>query len=152
MLPYILPLCLFLYGEFSKGSNTRYISRILFYTYTLSVIFPLYQDNAQEAILVAMLVLITGVGYCIATIHSIFGKIALGMALSSALLNYISLYLNDYTFLLSIPHYADYSHLVFRESLIIGISISSIEEKLETKDFKLELYIALILACEHLII
>lgn len=152
MLPYLLPICLFIYGEFSKGRNTRFISRILFYTYTLSVLFPLYSDTSKEAILLAMMILITGIGYCIATLHSIFGKAALCVALVSSVLNYIALYLQDYTFLQTIPYYVDYSHLIFRESLILGISVSSIEEKLETHDFKLEFYIALLWAYEHLII
>lgn len=152
MIPFLLPLCLLLYGEFSKGLNTRYTSRILFYTYTLSVLFPLYTDNTASAIAVASCMLVIGLSYCIVLIPSTIGRIALTVALTTALLNYGTLFLQDTTFLFSIPYYPDYSHLIFRESLVIGVTASSIQEGLETKDFSLELFIASLWFYEHMVV
>lgn len=149
MFPFLLPVCLLLYGEFSKGKNTRYISRTLFYAYTLSTLLPMYVENSSYGVILAVLILIGGIGNCIAVMESHIGRASLLIALVSSTLNYSSLLLQDFTLLMSIPYYADYSHFVFRESLLIAVTMSSIEERLEHKDFKLELYLTLLWVYEH---
>ena len=140
MLPFLLPTILILYGEFSKGIETRFASRILFYTYTLSVLFPMY-TSSPYGIMLAVGVLICGLGYLITIIPNVVSKLFWTITLTSSVLSYASVYLEDYTFLLSVPYYAEYSHYVFRESMIIGLMFVSISEGLEAKDFKLEMFV-----------
>lgn len=149
MSPFLLPIILIIYGEFSKGYETRYISRILFYSYTLSIIFPLYIQSSAS-ILVGLFILLFGIGYTFTITNNVLSRVFMTIPMMISFLSYTSIYLEDYTFLLSVPFYGDYSHTIFRECLLLSVICISIKEKLESKDFKLDIYITLLWLFEFL--
>lgn len=150
MSSFLLPIVLIIYGEFSRGCETRYVSRILFYSYTLSIIFPLYIDS-NYSILVGLFTLLAGFGYTFTITDNIFSRVFITIPILVSFLSYTSIYLEDYTFLLSVPYFGDYSHLIFRECLLLSVICISIREKLESKDFKLDIYITLLWLFEMII-
>lgn len=138
MAPYLLPLILIIYGEFSKDINTRFLGRILFYSYACSqfIVPQLLQGNSL--ILGSMASFCFGVGYCVVRCRNTLSRISFGLSGICYCLNSVAMYLQDYTLLLSIPYYADVSHLIIREGLLTGIATFAVWKEHEgDKDWEL---------------
>lgn len=70
-----------------------------------------------------------GVGYAIVRCRNAFSRIAFSIAGVSIVLNALSVYLGDFNLGNSIPLYANYSHVIIRESLLTGIATFSMWKK-----------------------
>ncbi len=138
MLPYLLPLILILYGEFSQDIDTRFLGRVLFYTYTLSLVLPQTADTVESSILGSWAIFTFGIGYCAVRCRNWITRFCFFIAAVSLSLSSWSLVLNDFTLLLSIPYFADWSHVIIRESLITGLASFAIwREGDGDKDYRL---------------
>lgn len=149
MSPFLLPLILFLYGEFSKDLSTRYIARILLYSSTLSVIVPMYAPTAELSLIYGAAIFCGGISYCIATCHKRLSKVLLLIPLICTFLNYVSLYLKDYEFLLSIPYYAEYSHMMIREFLVMAVANLTLGLRTSEEDKNLAFIVAGLYVMEY---
>ncbi|CAH9014955.1 putative TMhelix containing protein [Vibrio phage 424E50-1] len=122
MIPYLLPIVLLMYGEFSKDIHTRFIARVLFYSYAMSYILagqiPL--DNNQE-ILFNSGILCLGLSYAVVRCRNLISRIPFMLALFGVTLNTISLYLGDFRIIEILPYYANNSHYLIRECILFGI-------------------------------
>jgi hypothetical protein len=150
MNPFILPIILMMYGEFSTGCKTRFISRVLFYSYTSSVLLPTYIIDHQQAILLGGVILVYGLGYCIVQIKDWLSRAALWIAAGLSFMTYTSLYLRDYAIVLQAPFIGDYSNDIFRACLLVAVTSLSLAEKCAEKDFKLEFAAMFLWATEYI--
>lgn len=121
MFPFLFPMLLFLYGEFSSCMDTRFVSRSLFYTYMFSLFVPMYAPTHQLGVLLAALTLVAGLLFVIFEVSSLFAKTCFGMTLITVLISYTALYTQEYAFVLAIPYFADHSNLIFRETILAGL-------------------------------
>ncbi|AUR89285.1 TMhelix containing protein [Vibrio phage 1.121.O._10N.286.46.C4] len=122
MIPYLLFIILLMYGEFSKDIHTRFISRTLLYCYATYQLLPNILLFSDEYIVVGNFVMMSGIGYVIIRARNLISRFAFIVAGLSFTLNTVAIYLQEYTILLSIPYYAEYSHIIIRESLITGVA------------------------------
>jgi uncharacterized membrane protein YcgQ (UPF0703/DUF1980 family) len=122
MISYLLLIALILYGEFSKDINTRFIARVLYYSYTFTIF--LMNTIPPEIWYAPMIngVFVFGIGYCIVRCRNWISGIFFSAAAVAISLNSVSLSLNEPTLLLQIPLYAEYSHVIIRESILIGLA------------------------------
>ena len=122
MIPYLLPIVFIMYGEFSKDIHTRFVARLLFYcyaaTYILSGQFPL--DNNQEILFNSSLIAL-GLSYAIVRCRRLLSKIPFMLSFLGITVNSLSLYLGDFTILELFPLYANNSHYLIREGILIGL-------------------------------
>lgn len=121
MFPFLLPMILFIYGEFSSCIETRFVSRSLFYTYMFSLFVPMYAPSHLLGVALAGITLTAGLLFVICATPSLFSKVCFSITVVTTVVSYVALYTQDYTFILSLPYFADNSHLFFRESILAGL-------------------------------
>ena len=122
MVSYLLLIVLVLYGEFSKDIHTRFIARVLYYSYT-STIFLMYAippDTWYSPMVNGVFVF--GLSYCAIRCRNWISGTFFSLSALTILFNSISLTFNDTDLLLHIPFYAEYSHVIIRESILIGLT------------------------------
>lgn len=153
MIPYLLPLILLMYGEFSKDMDSRFIARVLFYTYTLSQLIPISLTDPSHVLIGSWVIFTSGLGYCVIWCRNIVSRLCFLLASLTWTLNTWSLYLNDYTILLAIPYYADYSHFIVRESILAGLAYFEIGyTRNKDADWRLAGYVFWIMCVEAVIL
>lgn len=135
---FILPIILILYGEFSNLLNTRFIARIIFYTYTLAIVFPLYIGNNLVAIVAGCIIIISGFSLAILHSDNILSKTCFILAPIAAILVYTDLRFQGANIFSSIPYLRSYGDNIFRVLLVIGISTLGYQSRERLKDWKLE--------------
>ncbi len=126
MYPLLLPIVLIMYGEFSREVHTRFISRVLFYSYAFSYFIGEELSSDLKHQVLTNVMLVAGLGYVIIRCRNVLSVVPFTLAALCVILNTASIFLGDYTFLLSIPYYADYSHIIIRESILAGVAAFAI--------------------------
>lgn len=122
MSPFLFPLVLILYGECSSEKLTRHVARCLFYSYTFSILIFTVLSPTNLTIVTAY------IPYCLVYVYLIFKvkikvvKFIILLLLILQSINYLSLYLESYTLLLTLPFYFEYSNIILRELTIISIA------------------------------
>ena len=150
MSPFILPLILFLYGEYSKDLDTRFVARILFYSQTLAVLLPMYMPSADQGLILGVMLSCGGLAYCIATCKTYVSKIVFCLSLLCCFINYSSIYLKDFTFILSIPYYKDYSHMIIRECMVAGVANMALHQRDRWADMHVNYIVAVVYILEFI--
>ncbi len=152
MSPFILPLVLLLYGEFSKDIDTRFVARILFYTQILAVYLPMYVPLANQGLLLGAMLSCGGLAYCIITCKNYTSKTVFCISLVCCFLNYSSIYFKDFTFILSIPYYKDYSHMIIRECMLTGVANMTLHQRDRWSDAKVSYIVVMIYVLEFVVL
>lgn len=136
--PFILLIVFVIYGEFSNNIETRFVGRVLYYFYTMSVMVPMYIPNENYAVLTGLILSVGGL--LLATLNSdnLISKIAFIFSSIVAFLSYTSIYFQDYTFLMSVPYFPEYSNIMFRDGCIVGLVSLGCRNKLHVSDWKLD--------------
>ena len=137
--PFILPIILLLYGETSRKGEMCIISRLLFYTYVTSTLFQQYTHTTIQGVIIAISIYTLGLGYILIRVKSTLSKIMFTLSLLIVYINYTSLLLETYTFIFSIPYYAENSNFFFRESILLGLTGVSLSSTSKLNDYKVEI-------------
>lgn len=146
MVPFIFPLILIMYGEYSSDLNIRYVSRCILYSYALSFIFPFYIDNHTFSIILGAAVFTSGLIYATIFCESNLSRFSFVLAGVIALANYATIISQDY-YLLQFPLYATYSHIVMRDLILSGIAYLNYTK---TFDRKLDFITIVLMGIEFL--
>lgn len=121
MFPLLLPFVLFMYGELSNCRDTRFISRVMFYTILGSWYVPSSIADETLSIYTALFINFAGFTYCIALSRTWVGRGLFTSILFMVTLNYGSLLLNDY-YILAFDWYATNSAFLLRESVLLAVT------------------------------
>ncbi|AUR92313.1 TMhelix containing protein [Vibrio phage 1.170.O._10N.261.52.C3] len=146
MLPFIFPLILIMYGEYSSDLNIRYVSRCILYSYALSFIFPFYLDDHTFSIMAGAAIFLSGLVYATIFCESNLSRFSFIMAGVIASANYATIILQDY-YLLQFPLYATYSNTVMRDLILAGIAYLNYTK---TFDRKLDFITIVLMGIEFL--
>lgn len=121
MFTLLLPFVLILYGEFSNCGETRFISRILLYSLLLSWYAPTFFTTPFGAASSGLIVMTTGLCYAITLSQSIISRLIFSVVLFCLFLSYYSVAVDEYS-LVYFEWYANNSHFILRELILIGIT------------------------------
>lgn len=109
----------------------------------------MYAPTAELSLIYGAAIFCGGISYCIATCSKRLPKVLLLIPLICTFLNYVSLYLKDYEFLLSIPYYAEYSHMIIREFLVMSVAYLTLGLRTSEEDKNLAFIVAGLYVMEY---
>ncbi|QVW05519.1 anti-holin [Vibrio phage ICP1] len=120
MIPFLLPLILWLYGEFSKDMTTRYISRTILYGYAFSVIFQSYVP-AEYSLYVGMGIFLSAMTLSLFYATTKTTQVCFSLVIILVFINFWSLITNDPYIVQNFPLYSNNSNQVIRELILFGV-------------------------------
>lgn len=121
MFPFLLIAVLIMYGECSNCKETRFISRVMFYTILSSWYLPSTTQDLTVGLYTALGISFAGFTYCIALSQTWIGRTLFTFILFLLVVSYGTLLLEDH-YILNFEWYANNSHSVLRESVLIAIT------------------------------
>ncbi|BAV80889.1 hypothetical protein [Vibrio phage RYC] len=150
MIPYLLPIILILYGEFSKDIETRYVARNIFYSYALYQLLTIQLLPTSGFVFLSALLFSWGVGYAASRARNVVAKVALLASAFMVAVNSIALFTGNTELILQFPLYAENSHFWIRESLLTGLASFAIwrDDQLD-EDWKLGTFVIALLMVEN---
>lgn len=129
MSPFLYPLILILYSEFSRCIETRWISRIFFYTYSVSLFFYSTLPPVGLVILLNLGLYLVGYGLIYYKINCTKVRVLLAILSILQCVNHLCLYHVNYTMYYLIPYYFEYSNLLLRELTVMCLCSYNYEKK-----------------------
>lgn len=150
MSPFLFPFILILYGEFSQCNDTKWIARVLFYCYSITLIVSMVLPPTAGVLLVVLSVYLIGytlVGYKIKSLRERITLLVLGLL---QVINYISLYNVSYELYYLIPWYFEYSNIILREITLLCVTMYNLEKGLDHQ-LRVVLFFAYIVEYSYLL-
>lgn len=129
MSPFLYPLILILYSEFSPCNDTKWISRVLFYIYAISLFFYTTLPPVDIVILLNLGLYLTGYGLVYYKIKHLKIRVILIVLGVLQCINHLCLYNVNYTIYYMIPYYFEYSNLLLRELTVMCICSYNYDKK-----------------------
>lgn len=127
MSPLLFPLVLILYAEGSYCAVTRKVSRVVLYSYLLTLLTTMYLDSLYAARLSLLLIHTVCYLSCITLCNKLSGKVVFFVLMVGMWWVDISIILNTLVYDINLFGYSllKYSHYFYRESTILAISLCS---------------------------
>ena len=133
MSPLLYPFILILVCEFSTDELTKWVSRVMFYIYSIAMIVSLYFPSTSQTLFVVMMVYLVGYSFLIYKVKLIRIRVILGTLLILQSINYISLLSNNYSLYYMIPYYFEYSNIILRELSVMCITLCCITKGVDKR-------------------
>ena len=128
MIPYLLIVIMIMYGEFSEDIHTRFVARVIAYSYGCSQLIQTVWD-APLMLWASFFIFVLGILYAVVRSRNFISRISFSFAAFCISFNATALYLQDFSIIEYFPFYAEYSHKIIRESILAGIASFAIWEK-----------------------
>lgn len=150
MSPFLFPILLILFSEFSKDKGTRDASRWFLIGYSLSLMCSMWLPPLSLTFIPVCSCLVISYLVIGCKIKLLRVRLLLLVLASLQIMNYTSLYYIDYTWYYKIPFYFEYSNTILRETTIACIALCNVDKTIDKK-LRISVFIAYLIEYAYLL-